>query len=128
MGREPHIVLLGDSVMMESVAESLASRGATGLLRTTRTGLADHFDLLSPDLILFELEQSLPDQVIELLRQQPGPVLVGLDMQSSQAIILGGYRRVVRNMDDLYQLVQAELRRQEGRPWGGVQDGLNWDT
>ncbi len=128
MGREPRIVLLGDSVLMDSVAESLAVRQVPGVLRTACTSIGDQFEFLKPDLILFELGRPYSARVIALLQRRPGLVMIGLDLNSSRAIVLGGYQRVIDNMEDLYQVVQAEIRRQESRPWGGEWDGTNLNS
>jgi hypothetical protein len=125
MGRGPRIVLLGDSVLMDSVADYLAERRVPGVLRRACASIIDQFELLKPDLILFELGQPYSDQVIALLQRRPGLTMIGLDLDSSRAIILGSYQRVIDTMEDLYQEVQAVMRKQERWPWGGEPDGKN---
>lgn len=127
MERGPRIVLLGDSVLMDSVAEYLAVRRMPGIFRTDCSSVDDQFEFLKPDLILFELGQPCSTRVIALLQRRPGLVIIGLDLNSSRAIVLGGYERVIGRMEDLYQVVQAELRRQESWPQGGERDGTNWN-
>ena len=127
MERGPCIVLLGDSVLMDSVAECLAVRRVPGILRTACTSIDDQFEFLKPDLILFELGQPFSDQVIALLQRRPGLSIIGLDLKSSQVIVLGSYQRLISNMEDLYQVVLTEIRRQERWPRGGERDGTNWN-
>ncbi len=128
MERGPCIVLLGDSVLMDSVAEYLTVRRVPGIHRTACTSVDDQFEFLNPDLILFELGQPCSVQVIPLLHRRPGLAIIGLDLNSSRAIVLGGYQRVIDKMEDLYQVVQAELRKQESWPRGGERDGTNWNS
>ena len=127
MGKGPRIVLLGDSILMDSVAECLAVRRVSGVLRSTYTSVCKQFEFLKPDLILFELGRPCSDRVIALLQRRPGLAMIGLDLKSSRAIVLGSYQRLIGNMEDLYQVVQAEMRRQESWPRGGERDGTNWN-
>jgi len=113
MEKGPRIVLLGDSILMDSVAECLAARWASGVLRIDCTSICDQFEFLKPDLILFELGQPYSDRVIELLPRWPGLAIIGLDLDCSRAIVLGGCQHVIGSMEDLYQVVQAEIQRQE---------------
>ena len=118
MKSRPHIVLLGDSILMDSVADYLAVKRISGVLRTDCTSICDQFEFLKPDLILFELVQPCSDRVIALLQQRPGLAIIGLDLNRSQAIVLSGCQHVIGHMEDLYQLVQTEIRRQESWPMG----------
>lgn len=127
MEKGPRIVLLGDSVLMDSVAEYLTARRGPGVLRTACTSIGDQFEFLKPDLILFELGQPCSDRVMALLQRRPGLSMIGLDLKSSRVIVLGSYQRLIGNMEDLYQVVQAEMRRQESWPRGGERDGTNWN-
>jgi len=127
MGRGPRIVLLGDSVLMDSVAEYLAARQMPGVVRTACSSIDDQLEFLEPDLILFELGRPCSARVMTMLQQQPDLAMIGLDLKSSRAIVLGGHQRLIGNMEDLYELVQAVMRRQESWPWGGELDGKNWN-
>jgi len=113
MGREPRIVLLGDSVLMDSVANCLAERRMPGLLRTACAGFGDQVELLRPDLILFELGQPYSDQVIALFERQRDVTMIGLDLDSSRVLVLGSHQRLIGNMEELYQVVQAEIEKRE---------------
>jgi hypothetical protein len=113
MESRPRIVLLGDSILMDSVAECLAVRRVSGALRTAYSSVCDQFEFLKPDLILFELGQPYSDRVIGLLQRRPGLAMIGLDLDCSRVIVLGGYQRVIGNMEDLYEVIQAEMRRQK---------------
>jgi len=125
MGRGPRIVLVGDSVLMDSVADYLAVRRVPGVLRGACATIDDQFEFLRPDLILFELGQPCSDRVIALLQRRPGLAMIGLDLNSTRAIVLGSHQRVIDTMEDLYQVVQAILQGEESWPWRGEQDGEN---
>jgi hypothetical protein len=113
MGKGLRVVLLGDSVLMDSVADCLAVRRVPGVLRMARTCIDDQFEALEPDLILSELERPYSDQVLALLQRRPGLAMIGLDLNCSRAIVLGSYQRAIGNMEDLHQLVLTEIRRLE---------------
>lgn len=112
MERGPFIVLLGDSVLMDSLADYLAVRRVPGVLRTSSTSIGDQIESLKPSLILLELGRPYSDQVIALLQQRPGMAIIGLDLDSSQAIVLGSYQRIIGTMEDLYKVIQTEIQKQ----------------
>jgi len=112
MERGPCIVLLGDSVLMDSLADYLADRSLSGVHRTTSTNFDDQIDILKPNLILLEMGRPYSDQVISLLQQRPGMAIIGLDLDSSQAIVLGSYQRIIGTMEDLYKVIETEIQKQ----------------
>jgi len=116
MEKGPRIVLLGDSILMDSVAECLAVRRVPGVLRTAYSSICDQFEFLQPDLIIFELGFPYSDRAIALLARRSGLTMIGLDLDISRAIVLGGCQHVIGSMEDLHQIVQAEIQRQESWP------------
>jgi len=125
MGREPRIALLGDSVLMDSVANCLAERRMPGVLRIALASISEQLELLKPDLILFELGQPGSDKVISLFEQRRDMTVIGLDLDSSQVFILGSHQRFIGNMEELHQVVQDEITKLGDRSWGGKGDGMN---
>lgn len=125
MEREPRIVLLGDSVLMDSVADCLTQRQMPGVLRTACTGIGDEFESLKPDLILFELGQPCSAQVVLLFERRQDMVMVGLDLDSSRVLVLGSHQRLIGNMEELHQVVQDEIMKLGDWSWGGEGDWMN---
>jgi hypothetical protein len=126
MGREPCIVVLGDSVLMDSVAGCLAQRRMPGIIRVPCAAIGEQFEFLKPDLILFELGQPCSPQVVALFDRRPDLAMIGLDLESSRVFVVGSYQRVIGSMEDLYQVVQIEVQKRANRSSGGEANGLNW--
>ena len=114
MSRQPLIVLLGDSVLIDGVAVSL---GGSQVLRVARIStLAFNIDeclkSLKPDLVVFELDSPYSSLVFSFLRRQPGLRLIGLDLTCSQVIVLDSYQHATRAMSELAHVVQVETCRE----------------
>ena len=113
MGSQPQVVLLGDSVLMDSVASSLADRQFPNLVRIS----GDHRELgelvssLKPDLIIYEHQAGSKNPVDELLSQQPAALLLAIDLNCSQVIVLDCQLHQTRSMQELCELIKEEVKR-----------------
>jgi hypothetical protein len=123
MTERPLVVLLGDSLLMDGVEAGLGSKQALGILRmdTTITDIGERLKSLRPELIVFELDTPRSPAVLSLLREQPGTLLLGLDLACSQVIVLNSDQHPTRTMKELCQLAQTEVsHRARLRKGGGA--------
>lgn len=111
MDERPVVVLLGDSLLMDGVAMSLGDGWRLGVVQmdTSGTDIGERIKSLNPELIVFELDGPRSPTLSTLLTEQPGTMLLGLDLDSSQVIVLNGSRHPARNMKELGQLVQLQM-------------------
>jgi hypothetical protein len=111
MDERPLIVLLGDSLLMDGVAMSLADGRRLGVVQmdASITDIGERLRSLKPELILFELDSPGTPAVFSLLREEPDTLLLGLDRDSSHVIVLNGSRHPTRSMQELGQLVQLQV-------------------
>ena len=125
MQKQPLIVLLGDSVLIDGVAAGLAGRQVPEMVRiaTFNGDIAERLKALEPDLIVFELDAPRSSSIFSLLRQQPGIMLLGLDLDYNQVIVLNSHQHITSTMNDLYQLVQAEASHHAHLSRGGESTG-----
>jgi len=112
MDKQPLAVLLGDSLLIEGVAMSLEDDGRQ--LRVVRmdTALPDireRLKSLNPKLVIFELDNPRLPTMLPLLREQPGTLFLGLDLDCTQAIVLNSSQHLARNMTELGQLVRIKM-------------------
>ena len=121
MEKQPLVVLLGDSVLIDGVAVGLAGRQVPSMVRidTFTPDIAERLKYLKPDMIVFELDTPWSSSIFSLLREQPGILLLGLDLDSSQVIVLNSYRYITRTMNDLYQIVRVQAGQQALLSKGG---------
>jgi len=103
----PVIWIIGNSVLMDGIAACLEDRKISNLIRweTLDADLDLNLHGSQPDLILFELDTPGSYMLLDLLREQPGIHLVGIDQNCHQVIVLNSFIRKTRTMTDLYQIV-----------------------
>ena len=121
MESQPLVVLLGESVLMDSVAVSLAGRQMLGMIRVDPcvADITERLEFLNPDLIIFEFDTPQLSLVLSLLREQPNTLLLGLDLTTSRVIVLNSQHHTTRTMGDLCQVVQAAASKDARASEGG---------
>jgi hypothetical protein len=127
MEKRPLVVLLGDSLLMDGVAVSLAGRPKLRMVRMDPdvTDIGECLESLKPDLIVFELDNPRSPMIFSILREHPGILLIGLDPDSSQAIVLNSQQHITETMNDLAEIVQVETGQMDGAAKGGGPAGTN---
>lgn len=106
------LVLCGSSVLMEGIEASLRGRAGlkTTLLDTSQPDADKVLDRLCPDIILFDLTPSLLSCVFAFLRTHTRAILIGLDIESGQALFLSGEWRMLPTVADLVQVIEARTQ------------------
>jgi hypothetical protein len=109
MSKQPLVVLLGDSVLIDGVAVSLGGSQVLSVARinTLTSNIDECFESLKPDLVVFELDSPYSPLVFSLLREQPGLRLVGLDLACSRVIVLNSRQHTACTMSELAHVVQV---------------------
>jgi len=125
MERRPLVVLLGDSLLMDGIAVSLAGREMPGTIRMDSdvVDIREHLKTLQPDLVIFELGTPTSTAILSLLSQQPGIQLMGLDPACSRVIMLNSQQHPTPTMYELYQVVQAETAKRIHSPQAHLPKG-----
>ena len=121
MEKRPLVVLLGDSVLVDGVAVSLGDQRVLDVKRIdiSVVGLRERLQSLKPDLIVVELDTQGSQSIVSLLREQPGIMLLGLDLTCSRVIVLNSHQHMTRTMNDLCQVVQTEVSEASRSSKGG---------
>ena len=117
METRPLVVLLGDSVLMDSVAISLAGNQLLEItcLDAQAIDARQRLHTLKPDLVIFELDTSRLPGILSLLWEQPGTLLIGLDLACSRAIVLNSHQHLTPTLNELCRVVQAEAGQKANR-------------
>lgn len=105
------VVVLGNSLLMDSVASNLRDELALSVIRMESSQIDDRACLkaIQPGLIVFEMESPRPCAILSLLREQPGVPLLGIDTNCSQVVEIIGGLHPVQNMKEFCQLAQTSL-------------------
>ena len=108
MEKQRQIVVLGNSLLMDSVATNLQQGLAQDVIRMD---VDDYLESLKPELIILELDLSRPQTILSFLREKAGAMFLGIDLESSQVIVFDSQRYPIRNVDEFCELVQSKLDR-----------------
>lgn len=111
MTNRPRVVVLGDSLLVEGVAVSLAKCQQFSLIRID-PAIFDNWqriNFLDPDVIVFELDKPQSSFLLSLLKERPGIMLIGLDVDFNRVIVLNSRQQFTRTVRDLCQIVEAEV-------------------
>ena len=130
MEERPKVVPVGDSLLIEGVAASLASWRTLAVIRLECNAVDIEECLRShrPDVIIFELDSPPSPIVLSLLIKWSQILLIGLDLDSSRVIVLDSHPQVARTMNELYLVVQAEAGQKACLSKGGGLTECNGTT
>jgi len=108
MEKQRQIVVLGNSLLMDSVATNLQQGLAQDVIRMN---IDDCLESLNPELIILELDLSRPQTVLSFLLEKAGATFLGIDLENSQVIVFDSQRYPIRNVDEFCELVKSKLDR-----------------
>ena len=121
MAKSPLVALLGNSLIIDGVAESITSRQRWDVVRIEPHDFEQRVNSLKPDLIVYELGNPQSSSILSLLSEQPGTLLLGLDSSCSRVVVMNSHQHITRTMQDLYHVFQnaagmvADLPGEGGR-------------
>jgi hypothetical protein len=103
------VVLYGDSLTVAAIGAGLTDRPDWRLIPVDAAapGAARRVHTLHPDAVLFDLTGCEPEVAVALLREQPAPLLIGIDLDSGQALVLSGQHPSLLTAGDLIRLIEA---------------------
>ena len=111
MEYQPQVLLLGESVFMDSVAESLIERQSSNVIRISSTiqKARELVNSLNPDLIVYELNSRNTDPIFMIIREQADTLHLAIDLNYKQIILLDCRRKPAETMQELCELVLQEV-------------------
>ncbi len=107
----PVIWIIGDNVLMDGVEACLQERQVTNLVRwdAVNPNLDVSKYASKPALVIFELDTPGSFILLDLLKDQPGVHLLGINQNCNQVIVLNSFTRKTQTMTDLYYIVEDVL-------------------
>ena len=90
MGEQPQVVLLGDSVLMDSLANNLDERNYLDIVRINSASVEvpQLTETLEPDLIIYEFSSKFTPVMHALLTKRENTLMMVIDLYCSQVILL----------------------------------------
>jgi len=130
METRPLVVLLGDSLLMDGIAISLAGNQLLEMTRLDAHAIdvRECLHTLKPDLVIFELDTPRLPCILSLLWEQPSILLIGLDLACSRAIVLNSHQHLAPTLNELCRVVQAEAGQKACLSKGGGLTECNGTT
>ena len=103
------VVLYGNSLVVSSLAASLASQPGLTLhqLDGPLPDLVRQVKSLDSDVLIFDLAAARPDTAIELLKEHPRLLLIGVDVMNAKMLVLSGNQSQALTMDDLTRAIKG---------------------
>ena len=113
MGEQPQVVLLGDSVLMDSLANNLDERNYLDIVRINSASveIPQLTETLEPDLIIYEFSSKFTPVMHALLTKRENTLMMVIDLYCSQVILLNCQLHPTHTMHELCDLVKEEVQR-----------------
>lgn len=108
MRKRPLVLLLGDSLIMDSVAGSIARSDMLDFKRIDFISQGDSIESIKPEYIMFELDTPQTNDILALLSRLPGTLLLGIDLNCSRVFVMNSQEYITRSMKDLNHLLEIE--------------------
>jgi len=101
------IWIIGNTVLMDGVEACLKELKLNDLVRwnAIHTDIDPYLRTHRPKLIIYELDTPGSYILLDLLKEQPGIHLLGIDLECNQVLVMNSFQRQTRTMTDLYQIV-----------------------
>ncbi|MEW6286162.1 MAG: hypothetical protein AB1509_08030 [Chloroflexota bacterium] len=109
------IVVLGNSLLMDSVASNLRDELALTVMRKEISCInsRERLKAIQPDLIIFELDAPRPCTILSLLSEQPSVRLIGIDTNCSRVVEIVSALHFIESLTEFNQLIQLNLTQKK---------------
>jgi hypothetical protein len=105
----PVVWIIGNTMLMDGVEGCLRELKFNNLIRRSAISADFAIDMKAnyPDLIIFERNTPSSFNLLQLLTENPGIQLLGIDAESNQVLVMNSYQIQTRTMTDLYNIVMG---------------------
>ncbi len=113
------VVLYGNSLVVSSVGASLQGRAGLRVLPLDAAlpDAAGQLSALQPDVIIFDLATTLPNDAIRLWKALPALLLIGVDLAKGTALVLSGQTARALTTDDLLHVIESHATSESSEPF-----------
>lgn len=111
MEEQVRVIVLGDSLLMDSVVTNLQDELALNVRRVDISHMNNEECLKSLDaeMLIFELDAPQPGTILSLLKELTDALFLAIDTNCSQVIEFSSARHPIENMKELCRLAQTRL-------------------
>lgn len=117
----PTIWIIGNTVLMDGVEACLRELKMDNLVRwnAISADFEKKLKALDPKLIIFERDTPGANILLNMLKENPGTHLLGIDLECNQVLLMNSLQIQTRSMSDLHRIVQDIASGSEGMLKGG---------
>lgn len=117
----PVVLIIGNTVLMEGIDACLRELRMDNLIHWNAISAESEKDLKEcrPKLIIFERDAPVVGILLNLLKDNPGTHLLGVDYKCHHVLILNSRQIHTRSMSDLQRIVQDIAGEREQNQKGG---------
>lgn len=103
------VIVCGNHLVMSTICATLQEKPGFHVqqIEAFQPDIINKLDVAPPDVILFDLSADQPHFVIPLLRKHPTIMLIGVDLMSSEMLLLSGAQSRLLTADDLMQVMSG---------------------
>ena len=111
MDDAPHVLLLGNSIFMDGIAESLLGHQQSVVTRinTGIEALDQYLSSINPDLIIYELGDSTGHPIFALVNEQADVSHLAIDLKNKLVFLYHCKCEPTGSMQDLCDFVSDEI-------------------
>jgi len=104
----PVVWIIGNTVLMDGVESCLRELKMDNLVRWNAISAEFEKNLKAyhPDLIIFERDAPGASNLLNLLAENPGTHLLGIDLEFHHVLVMKSFQIQARSMSDLHRIVQ----------------------
>lgn len=112
------VVLFGKSLAISTIGSSLQGSPDIQVLPVdpSMPDVQDYLRLLQPDVVILDQAVIQPDFSVALWKVQPGLLLIGLDLDTGEAMVLSSQPARLLTTNDLLQLLRRDDLYSEIKP------------
>lgn len=115
MQNQNAIVVLGESVIMESIEASLRKEMGMHVTRlcASRADLSEQLNSIQPGLIIFDIYTPDPSSILEVLSEKSDSLFLGIDINCSQVLVFNSYKISLNSLKEFCAVVSDRLEDKE---------------
>ena len=102
------VLIIGNTVLMDGVEACLRELHMDSLVHWTSpsTDFEKDLNTCHPKLIIFERDAPSANVLLNLLKENPGTYLLGVDCQYQDVLIMNSFQIQINSLSDLQRIVQ----------------------
>lgn len=104
----PVVWVIGNTLLTDGLEACLRGRKMDNLVRWHAASaiLRKKLNASLPKLIIFERDTPGVDHLFKMLAENPGTHFLGIDLESSQVLLMNSVQYQPRSMNDLHRFIQ----------------------